>query len=151
MVRLLAMAGVAVLLAAACEKSDAPAAPAATAAAPSREEVVAHGKYLVENIGMCGDCHTPFTPEGQPDMAKNLAGAALAFAPTNPAIPFKALSPALAGLPQGCTEDTLALFLQNGSACDNTPPMPPMPTYRMKEADAKAVAAYLASLPKPTP
>jgi mono/diheme cytochrome c family protein len=150
-----ALAGIAALaLAAACdskpaETAAAPAAtPAATPAAPSHEEMVARGKYLVESVGMCGDCHTPHLADGSLDATKTLAGSPLDFAPVHP-MPFKNASPAIAGLPQGCTEETLALFLQNGSACDNTPPLPPMPGYRMNEADAKAVAAYLASLPKP--
>lgn len=120
------------------------------AAAPSRDEIVAQGKYIVEAVGMCADCHTPRGSDGQLDAGKSLWGAPLDFAPTSPLIPFKNLSPALAGLPQGCSEDQLANFLQNGNACDGTPPLPPMPAYRMKESDAKAVAAYLSSLPKPT-
>lgn len=135
--------------------APAPHGPAVVAPAlgapPTKEEAIARGKYLVENVAMCGDCHTPRTATGDADAKKMLAGGLLSVEPVQAFLPFKNMSPALAGLPQGCTEETLALFLQNGSACDNTPPLPPMPAYRMNEADAKAVAAFLASLPKPTP
>lgn len=146
------------LVLAACDKTPAAGGAAAPAAAPaaagsalSRADLIVHGKYIVESVAMCGDCHTQRTQAGDPDAKKSLAGALLSIEPVQSFLPFKNLSPALAGLPQGCTEDTLALFLENGSACDNTPPLPPMPAFRMNEGDAKAVAAYLASLPKPTP
>ncbi len=31
---------------------------------------VARGKYIVENLAACGDCHTPRKVDGSPDMAK---------------------------------------------------------------------------------
>ena len=34
-----------------------------------------HGRYLVETIAGCGNCHTPRLPDGTPDDSKNLAGA----------------------------------------------------------------------------
>ncbi len=34
-----------------------------------------HGRYLVETIAGCGNCHTPRLPDGTPDGTKNLAGA----------------------------------------------------------------------------
>ncbi|KKK86389.1 hypothetical protein LCGC14_2763750, partial [marine sediment metagenome] len=37
------------------------------------ETPVERGKYLVQGIMGCGNCHTPMGPEG-PDLAKDLAG-----------------------------------------------------------------------------
>jgi len=37
------------------------------------EAQVARGRYLVENVSLCGDCHTPFGPTG-PDLTRWLAG-----------------------------------------------------------------------------
>src|SRR5262245_30355837 len=34
----------------------------------------ARGKYLVESLGACGDCHTPRKPDGSIDTSKHLAG-----------------------------------------------------------------------------
>lgn len=116
-------------------------------AAPTREDMIAHGKYLVEAIGGCNDCHTPMTPTG-PDMAQMLRGADLAFQPINPQ-PWAPRAPALAGLPESLMYDEaqVALLLETGEAADGSPPLPPMPHYRMTKTDAAAVAAYLSSLP----
>ena len=40
---------------------------------PDTTDLVNYGKYLV-SIAHCTDCHTPFTPEGMPDMTMYLAG-----------------------------------------------------------------------------
>ena len=46
------------------------------AAVPFGETVVLqHGRYLVETVAGCGNCHTPRLPDGNPDPTKNLAGA----------------------------------------------------------------------------
>jgi len=42
-----------------------------TAADPA---VVARGKYLVDHLLVCGECHTPVGADGKPDMTKYLAG-----------------------------------------------------------------------------
>jgi cytochrome c553 len=121
-----------------------PAAPPA----PTREEIIAHGKYIVEGVGMCDDCHTPRLPDGALDMTKHLAGAPIGMTPKMP-MPFAETVPALAGLPTAYTEAGLAKFLMDGTPEDGSPPLQPMPLYRMNAEDAAAVAAYVASLPKP--
>ena len=120
-------------------------------AEPTREEIIAHGKYIVEGVGMCGDCHTPMLPGGGYDASRSLAGAPSPGAPPPPGVPFALVSVAIAGLPDGYTEDSLATFLADGTPGDGSPPLPPMPHYRMNAHDARATAAYLASLPKPAP
>jgi mono/diheme cytochrome c family protein len=144
----IALAGIAAV----CLVSCAPQAqaPQQEAAAPTREEIVARGEYLVLHIAGCNDCHTPMTPQG-PDMTQSLVGSSLSFAPKNPQ-PWADFAPPLAGLPSGYTEAQLAHFLQTGErAVVQTPTLPPMPMYRMNAEDAAAVAAYIASMPKPTP
>src|SRR5690242_4485584 len=44
------------------------------------ESPVERGKYLVEDVAMCGDCHTPMV-EGKADAAKLLKGSTLGFQP----------------------------------------------------------------------
>ncbi len=116
------------------------------AAEPTREEIVARGEYLVSSIGGCHDCHTPMTPQG-PDMTKALQGATLMFAPTIE-IPWAPQAPALAGLPAGYTEEQFAAFLQTGLRPDGSSALPPMPQFRLNEADAQAVAAYISTVPR---
>ncbi|MBN8899014.1 MAG: hypothetical protein J0H35_12655, partial [Rhodospirillales bacterium] len=59
---------------------------------------VARGKYLVDQVGMCGDCHTPRDATGQPIMDKRLTGAPIGFRPTQP-MPFADHAPSLVGVP----------------------------------------------------
>jgi mono/diheme cytochrome c family protein len=110
------------------------------------EEMAVRGKYLVENIGGCNDCHTPMTPQG-PDMSQSLQGAALIFEPTA-AMPWAPTAPEIAGLPPGYTEEQFIAFLQTGVRPDGSRPLPPMPAFRFNEADARAVAAYIRTMPK---
>lgn len=54
---------------------------------------VEYGRYLVENLGGCGDCHTPTLQNGQPDKTHWLKGAMLVFQPIQPIPHWKAASP----------------------------------------------------------
>jgi len=131
--------------------SPAPAAPVAAAPEarmPTREEIVARGKYIVEGVGLCNDCHTPRLPDGSVDMTRQLAGTPNDTRHLSP-MPWADYAPALAGLPGAYTEASLATFLIDGTPGDDSPPKPPMPPYRMNPEDAVAVAAYISSLPKP--
>jgi mono/diheme cytochrome c family protein len=116
------------------------------AAAPTREELVRRGEYLVTGVAGCNDCHTPMTPQG-PDMARSLQGAPIPMQPTIE-IAWAGVAPPIAGLPSNFTEDQLTSFLQTGVRPDGTSPRPPMPPYRMNEEDARAVAAYISTLPR---
>ena len=107
---------------------------------------VARGKYLVEGVGVCGDCHTAHNEKGEPDRARWLQGAPLDFQPIQPIPIFAKIAPPIAGLPAGWTEAEVAKFLQTGIGRDGKPRRPPMPPYRLNQADAAAVAAYLKSL-----
>ena len=49
------------------------------AASAAGAESVARGRYLVETILACGNCHTPKAPDGRPIAARNLSGGGLAF------------------------------------------------------------------------
>ena len=133
-------------------ESAAPAAPAAEAAAPVEvadapvaEDPVSRGQYLVSITG-CNDCHTAMTPTG-PDMAHALQGGPLPFAPLAE-MPWAPVAPSIAGLPEGWTEAEFTAFLSGGPRPSGVPVLPPMPRYAMNDADAKAVTAYIASLPR---
>jgi mono/diheme cytochrome c family protein len=114
-------------------------------AAPTPEQVIARGEYLVTAIGGCNDCHTPMTPQG-PDMAQALQGATLIFAPTVQ-IPWAPVAPPLAGGPAGYSDEQFASFLQTGRRPDGSMTLPPMPQFRLNENDAQAVVAYIKTLP----
>ncbi|MHB2166555.1 c-type cytochrome [Alsobacter sp. R-9] len=106
---------------------------------------VARGRYLVENIGMCSDCHSARDAKGQIVKATALQGAPVGFKPLME-MPWADVAPPIAGLPAGWTKAQMATFLQTGRRPDGSEPRPPMPPYRLSKADAAAAADYLASL-----
>jgi cytochrome c553 len=57
---------------------------ASTSRKVSESASVKRGEYLIEKVGMCADCHTPFNEKGEPVMEKHLQGATLMFKPTVP-------------------------------------------------------------------
>ena len=120
---------------------------AASAQNAGREALLARGRYLVENVGMCADCHSPRDQRGAFVAGKELTGAPLAFAPTVPMPAWGGVAPAIAGLPT-MTEAEAVKFFQTGLRPSGTVPLPPMPSFRFNEADATAIAAYLKSLGK---
>lgn len=107
--------------------------------------LAARGEYLVTSIGGCNDCHTPMTTQG-PDMAHSLQGATLIFAPTIE-VPWAPIAPPLAGGPVNYSDEQFAHFLQTGEKPDGTRARPPMPQFRLNEEDARAVVAYIRTLP----
>jgi len=118
---------------------------AAAAPGSKTKATLARGKYLVEQVGMCSDCHSPRAPTGEFIREQWLQGAPLTFKSTVPVPKWADAAPPLAGLP-GWTEAQVVTLLTTGKDQKGEPPEPPMPAYRMTREDAAAVAAYLASL-----
>ena len=112
------------------------------------EALVARGDYLVNNVVLCGDCHTPMGPQG-PDTSRSLQGGPNLTTPTIE-IPWATEVPPIAGIPAHLTEEQFIAFLQTGVRPDGSHPRPPMPGYRLNEEDARAVAAYIDTLPAAT-
>jgi len=117
---------------------------ASFAAAPPPSKI-ARGKYLVDGIARCGDCHTPHNQKGEEIASQNLRGAPLVFKPTVPMPMFADKAPNIAGLP-GWEDDAAVKFLMTGIAYNEMPARPPMPQYRLNREDAEAVVEYLKSL-----
>jgi cytochrome c553 len=107
---------------------------AATRAGAADTAKLDRGRYLVENVGMCVNCH-----------GANLHGANLDFLAPGlpPAVARHA--PRIAGLPQLTTAQAVHFF-ETGTLPDGKPARPPMPQIRLHADDAQAVAAYLKSL-----
>jgi hypothetical protein len=106
---------------------------------------LAHGKYLVENVAGCDDCHTPRNEKGEPIPAQYLQGAVLPFKPAVPMPVWADKSTNIAGLP-GWDKDAAIKFLMTGLAQNGLPARPPMPQFHLNLQDATAVVAYLQSL-----
>jgi hypothetical protein len=114
---------------------------------PSGNREVARGKYIVEQVAMCVQCHTPRTQNGQLLLSRYLKGAAVPVpAPTNFQIDWAYKAPAIAGLP-GYTRQEGIRLLMEGITPDSRTPKAPMPKFRLTRQDAEVVVDYLKSLP----
>jgi mono/diheme cytochrome c family protein len=112
----------------------------------NQARLIAHGKYLVTRIAMCGDCHSPHNEKGAEIPGRELQGSALFFKALQPVPGWVNVAPPIAGL-EGWTRNQAVHFLVTGLDRSNKMAAPPMPTFRMSRHDAEAVVAYLKSLP----
>jgi mono/diheme cytochrome c family protein len=115
------------------------------AAPPATPEQIARGKYLVDAVARCGDCHSPHNEKGEPLPGKDLRGATLDFKPLTPIPVWADRAPNIAGM-RGWEQDDAVKFFMTGIAYNDLPARPPMPQYKMNKEDAEAVVAYLKSL-----
>lgn len=114
-------------------------------APPPNAAQIARGKYIVDAVAMCGECHSMLDDKGKPLPGKELKGATLTFKPITPMPIWADKAPNIAGLRGWQAEDAVK-FMMTGLAYNDLPARPPMPPYRMNKEDAEAVVAYLKSL-----
>ncbi len=113
---------------------------------PAASERTERGRYLVDQVAKCSECHTPRTADGEEDLSRYLEGAPVWFTPNFQAPQNWAFrAPALAGLP-GFTDADMTNILEKGLTPQGDPIRPPMHVYHMNHDDAVAVVAYLRSL-----
>jgi len=149
------MASVAAVLAGIClaaaAAQNAPHAqnPPLRKAAPATNASVERGRYLVEDVAMCGECHSPRDSEGQLDHSRWLQGAPVWFTPTVMQPDWAYRAPALAGLPS-FTDADMTMVLEKGLQPTGREIRPPMHVFHMNHEDAMAIVAYLRSLPPNT-
>lgn len=122
------------------------------AAAPAfgQDPKTQRGKYLVEEVARCQECHTPKTDAGDLDTAKMLKGAKLNIAPIATIAGWHAASPDLtstSALWQRWGDDGMMKFLETAKNPRGGKAGAPMPAYTMRHEDADAIVAYLKSLP----
>jgi len=121
---------------------------AALAATP-KAAVLERGKYLMEGVVACGNCHMARGDKGQPLAEKGLSGGMVFDEP-----PFKAIAANITPDPQTgigkWTDVQLALAIREGVRPDKTVIGPPMPIgfYRhLSDDDLAAIIAYLRAQP----
>jgi mono/diheme cytochrome c family protein len=140
------------LMVASCTRTEPQAQKEGTPAVPAAmtpEQQLARGEYLVTIEG-CGDCHTPGTLYGAPDMARQLAGSELGWQGPWGVSYARNLTPDPQTGLGTWSEDQIVSTLKTGKRADGSPLLPPMPwpnTARMTDEDLHAVAVYLKSLP----
>ena len=108
---------------------------------------IERGRYLVEEVAKCSECHTPRNAQGELDRQAWLQGAPIWIMPVKPIPNWADRAPALAGFP-GLTEEQGERILEKGTGPEGETLRPPMHIYHMSQADAKAIIAYLRSLPR---
>ena len=107
---------------------------------------VERGRYLVENVAMCEECHTPRDGGGNLDESRRLQGAPIWITPVQHTTNWAMNAPSLAGFEQ-FTDEQGEQILEQGVGPNGLPIQPPMHIYHMNRADAQAIIAYLRSLP----
>lgn len=115
---------------------------------PRPETEIERGAYLVHHVAQCVACHTPRTREGDLLRHRLLKGAPVPLdGPPFSRWSWAPRAPAIAGLP-GWSDAEAVDFLRTGLIPRlGREARLPMPRYRLNEADARAVVAYLRSLP----
>jgi mono/diheme cytochrome c family protein len=114
------------------------------------ETQVARGRYLV-GIGGCNDCHTPGYFLGKPDASRYLGGSDVGFEiPGLGVFVGPNLTPDKETGLGGWSEDEIVTAIQTGVRPDGrilAPIMPWRALAGLTKEDARAVAAYLKSIP----
>lgn len=114
------------------------------ATAPQKQ--VAHGSYLIGQVAMCVQCHTPRDAKGELDRTRLFKGAPIPLRSPFPTQSWAFVAPAIAGLPGWSNEDA-GVLLTTGRRPLGYTPKPPMPPFRLSREDAEAVIAFLRSVP----
>ncbi len=106
---------------------------------------VERGKYIVEDVAKCINCHTPRDASGEIDRTRLLTGAPVFFQPAQHVADWPQLCPRIRGTPPGTDEEMITL-LTTGIWNTGKELRDPMPKFHMTREDAAAVVAYLKSL-----
>ena len=120
------------------------------AEAVGEDNEIDRGRYLVEEVAKCGECHTPRDAKGELDQQAWLQGGSIWIEPVRPIQNWADRVPPIAGLP-GLSVEQAERVLEKGIGPQGEVLRPPMHIYHMKHADAKAIIAYLNSLRRPNP
>lgn len=107
---------------------------------------VERGRYIVEDIAMCEECHTPRDAKGNLDESRRLQGAQIWIQPVHTMTNWANRAPGIAGF-VGFTDAQGEDIFERGIGPNGLPIQPPMHIYHMSQSDALAVIAYLRSLP----
>lgn len=118
-------------------------------AGPTRSPAWQRGRYLVEAMGHCGECHTPRGWTGAMDLDRHLEGARLGGY-LAPSLKAEALAE------RGWTREDLAHFLQHGmspqgSVFNEMYPVMHHSTRYLTDEDLSAMATYLLGDTPPEP
>ena len=124
------------------QKKDAPAAPMAAPAAVRGN--ADHGRYLVESVAMCAECHSTRNEAGDIVPDTRLRGGGMPARVPWPA-DWPVQVPRIAGLPGYTDAEAQRLLTQGAIKRNGAQARAPMPRFHMTAQDAADVIAYLRS------
>ena len=104
------------------------------------------GRYLVERVAMCIECHSERDDSGTIIPSRKFMGGPIPAGPAW-ARDWATLAPRNAGLPGYDDAAALRLLMQGAIARDGRQLQPPMPRFRMTAEDAADVIAFMRTLP----
>ena len=114
----------------------------------SQQAEIARGRYLVEEVAKCQECHTPRNSDGELNHMRWLQGGPVWFVPAQSKPRWAMQAPALAGF--SYTDQQGEDILERGIGTTGIPIEPPMHIYHLNHSDATAMIAYLRSVPRGT-
>jgi len=124
--------------------------PAKGAPAPSPDDKVAYGGYIVNALAHCFECHTPMGPNGMPDMAKLGAGGFLIELAPEMTVRTPNITPDPETGIGSWSDDDIKKAITQAVTPEGQKLSPPMPYpffKNMTAEDLDAVVAYLRTVP----
>ncbi|HEX4564988.1 MAG TPA: c-type cytochrome [Vicinamibacterales bacterium] len=106
---------------------------------------VEHGRYLVNEVAMCPQCHSPRDDQGNLIASKLFEGGPVAVRPPWPN-DWALIAPRNKGLPGYDDAAAMRLLTEGAIGRDGKQLRAPMPRFRMTKQDASDVIAYMRSL-----
>lgn len=85
---------------------------------------VARGKYVVEGVAMCGQCHTPRDSSGNSERSRWLAGAPVPWLPAKPESDWPSNAPRIGGTPLPASDADMIKLLTTGVWTTGSPLQP---------------------------
>ena len=106
---------------------------------------VEHGRYLVHNVAMCPQCHSPRDDQGNLIQSRLFDGGPVPVRPPWPS-DWALIAPRNKGLPGYDDAAAIRLLTEGAIGRDGRQLRPPMPRFHMTKQDASDVIAYMRSL-----
>jgi hypothetical protein len=126
-------------------QSPSPSQPQSPSPSPGISGNIEHGRYLVHDVAMCPQCHSPRDEAGDIIDSKTFDGGPIPFRPPWPN-DWAILAPRNKGLPGYDDAAAMRLLTQGAIGRDGKQLRPPMPRFHMTKQDASDVIAYMRSL-----
>jgi mono/diheme cytochrome c family protein len=104
-----------------------------------------HGRYIVHDVAMCVECHSPRDEQGNIVRSREFEGGPVPMSPpwTND---WAILAPRNKGLPGYDDAQAMRLLTEGAIGRDGRPLKLPMPRFHMTKQDAEDVITYMRSL-----